>query len=174
MLAEYYLTTKTVREYFEGAKIYKYGEWTLHKRDVTLKSGKSLTIHFFCKHKPKSGIPTDMPEGYEVGVSDRSKMPFLRKIDSDKSKKTVSDKTIVIEEEKTDRKPSNVIYVVNKPQPGQVRGDWAVRGHGKIYSHHRTKENAIKAARKIAKTKDATVMVQRTDGTFETGFKPKK
>ena len=80
--------------------------------------------------------------------------------------------TIEIENE-VDRKPSNVIYVVNRPQPGQVKGDWAVRSHGKIYSQHRTKEKAIKAARKIAKKRDATVMVQNTDGTFSEGFKPK-
>ena len=71
------------------------------------------------------------------------------------------------------RKPSNVIYVVSKPQPGQVKGDWAVRSHGKIFSHHRTKENAIKEARKIAAEKEATVMVQNTDGTFSEGFKPR-
>ena len=71
------------------------------------------------------------------------------------------------------RRPSNVIYVVSKPQPGEVRGDWAVRGHGKIYSHHITKEKAIQEARKIAVKRDATVMVQNTDGTFSDGFKPK-
>lgn len=71
------------------------------------------------------------------------------------------------------RKPSNVIYVVSKPQPGQVRGDWAVRGHGKIYSHHRLKENAIAQARNIARERNATVLIQNTDGTFSEGFKPR-
>ena len=80
---------------------------------------------------------------------------------------------IELEQTETTRKPPNVIYVVNRPQPGQVRGDWAVRGHGKIYSQHRTKEKAIKAARKVAKARDATVMVQNTDGTFSEGFKPR-
>jgi len=72
------------------------------------------------------------------------------------------------------RKPSNVIYVVSKPQPGEVRGDWAVRDHGKIYSHHKTKEKAIDEARKIARNRNATVMVQNTDGTFSEGFKPRQ
>lgn len=72
------------------------------------------------------------------------------------------------------KKPSNVIYVVSKPQPGQVKGDWAVRGHGKIYSHHRLKESAIKQARKIAKEKDATVLIQNIDGTFSGSYKPKQ
>ena len=72
------------------------------------------------------------------------------------------------------RKPSNVIYVVSKPQPGQVKGDWAVRSHGKIFSHHRTKQAAIDKARDIAKKREATVLVQNTDGTFSEGFKPRK
>jgi hypothetical protein len=72
------------------------------------------------------------------------------------------------------RKPANVVYVVSKPQPGQVKGDWAVRSHYKIFSHHRTKQAAIKKARTIAAEKEATVLVQNTDGTFSTGFKPRK
>ena len=72
------------------------------------------------------------------------------------------------------KKPSNVIYVVSKPQPGQVKGDWAVRSHGKIYSHHRKKQVAIKQARKIAEEKNATVLVQNTDGTFSQSYKPKQ
>jgi len=71
------------------------------------------------------------------------------------------------------RKPANVIYVVSKPQPGQVKGDWAVRSHHKIFSHHRTKQAAINKARTIAVDKDATVLVQNTDGTFSNGFKPR-
>jgi hypothetical protein len=71
------------------------------------------------------------------------------------------------------KKPSNVIYVVSSPQAGEVRGDWAVRSHGKFFSHHKTKEKAIEEARKIAKKRDATVLVQNTDGTFSTGFKPR-
>jgi hypothetical protein len=79
----------------------------------------------------------------------------------------------IIIKKKKHRKPSNVIYVVSKPQPGQVKGDWAVRSHGKIFSHHRTKENAIKTAREIARKKEATVLIQNTDGTFSGSFKPK-
>jgi hypothetical protein len=70
-------------------------------------------------------------------------------------------------------KPSNVIYVVSNPQPGEVSGDWAVRSHGKFFSHHKSKEKAIEEARKIAKKRDATVRVQNTDGTFSEGFKPR-
>jgi len=98
-------------------------------------------------------------------------------IDKAKKPSTKLDKKVDIlieKNKKIRRKPSNVIYVVNDPQPGQVKGDWAVRGHGKIYSHHRTKENAIKKAREVARERDATVMVQNTDGTFSDVFKPRK
>lgn len=90
-----------------------------------------------------------------------------REVEKEEVKKTE------MEDKEAHRKPSNVIYVVNKPQPGQVKGDWAVRSHGKIYSHHRTQENAIKQARKIAKQKNATVLIQGIDGKFRDGFKPK-
>jgi len=86
---------------------------------------------------------------------------------------TLNNKVDKIITKKKQRKPSNVIYVVSKPQPGQVKGDWAVRSHGKIFSHHRTKENAIKTARVIARKKEATILVQNTDGTFSEGFKPR-
>jgi hypothetical protein len=155
-------------------KVYKHGKYTLYTRKIKLKNvGRLIDIYFFSSHKPKSGTPCAMPEGYEVGVNPRTKMPFLKK--KGKSEKTVE----LVEVEKPEseeahKRPSNVIYVVNRPQPGQVKGDWAVRSHGKIYSHHRTQENAIKEAKKIAKQKDATVMIQGVDGKFREGFKPKK
>ncbi len=71
------------------------------------------------------------------------------------------------------RKQAKVLYVVSKPTPGQVHGDWAVRSHGKIYSHHRTKKNAVKKAREIALKRDATVIVQNMDGTFQKSYKPR-
>lgn len=150
-------------------KVYKYGNYTLYTRKVKLVHGNEVDIYFFSSHKPKSGKACPMPEGYKVGINKRSNMPYLKKIGS---KKIVVKKTEVTK--MSDKKKSaNVIYVVSKPQPGQVRGDWAVRSHGKIFSHHRTKENAIKAARKIAKQRDATVLIQNTDGTFSDGFKPR-
>ncbi|HEC82102.1 MAG TPA: DUF2188 domain-containing protein [Thermoplasmatales archaeon] len=168
-----------LEKYYPG--VYKYGKYTLYKRKVTLESGKTLTIYFFSDHKPKSGTPTGMPDGYVVGVNPRSGMPYLRKKNSNRNSskkvdsKKVGNKNVRSEKTmgETGRKPSNVIYVVSKPQPGSVRGDWAVRSHGKIFSHHRTKQAAIREARRIARERDATVMVQNTDGTFSMGFKPR-
>ena len=174
-----YLLTSYVKNYFkepivsatveeviiEDDGIYHYGKYTLYTREVELKGGRTVTIYFFSGKKPKSGKPCGLPEGYEVRINKRSNMPYLRK------KKIKKKKNGSI---KIKRRSSNVIYVVSKPQPGEVRGDWAVRGHRKIFSHHKTKEAAIKKAREIAKQKDATVMVQKTDGTFSKGFHPKK
>ncbi|HDQ16200.1 MAG TPA: DUF2188 domain-containing protein [Bacteroidetes bacterium] len=151
-------------------EVYKYGKYTLYTRKVKLVRGKEVDIYFFSSRKPKSGTQCPIPEGYEVGVSKRSNMPFLRK---KKSKKTVTKKEEKVEEDIKKKSP-NVVYVVSKPQPGEVRGDWAVRSRGKIFSHHKTKATAIKEARKIAKQRDATVLVQNTDGTFSDGFKPRK
>ena len=98
--------------------------------------------------------------------------PVDRPLDTDLEKKVdylLANKPV----KKTKRKPANVIYVVSRPQPGQVRGDWAVRSHGKIFTHHRTKQAAISKAREIARKKNATVLVQNTDGTFGDGFKPR-
>ena len=71
------------------------------------------------------------------------------------------------------KKPSDIVYVLSMPQPGEVKGDWAVQINKEITSHHKTKETAINEARKLAKQKNATVMVQNIDGTFSQIFKPK-
>lgn len=92
-----------------------------------------------------------------------------KKVDSILSKKKKE-----VSKPSSTRKPANVIYVVSKPQPGQVKGDWAVRSHHKIFSHHRTKQAAIDNARTIALEREATVLVQNMDGTFSNGFKPRK
>jgi hypothetical protein len=110
-----------------------------------------------------------MPDGYEVGVNPKTKMPYLRKI----GKKPVN--KIIESEKKTetvDKKTVNILYVVSKPD--KVKGDWAVRTKGKIFSHHRTQENAINAAKILAKKRNATVMIQSKSGAFREGFKPKK
>ncbi|MEF8848356.1 MAG: DUF2188 domain-containing protein [Candidatus Thermoplasmatota archaeon] len=168
---------KPVLNYFQD-KIFKYGDYTLYFKLVHLKSGTTIPTYFFSKKKPKSGKPASLPEGYTVKINKRSNMPYLKKIKNDKKniKNEKVEKKSKIEKLKsiiTKRKKPNVIYVVSKPQPGQVKGDWAVRSHKKIYSHHRTKKYAIKQARKVARDKNATVLIQRTDGTFEKGFKPR-
>jgi hypothetical protein len=156
----------------EKPEIFTYGIYTLYTRKVKLANAdKEIDIYFFSSHKPKSGTPCAMPDGYEVGINSRTKLPYLQKIGKKPAKKIQESKK---KAEIVNKKSANVIYVVSKPMPGQVKGDWAVRSHGKIFSHHMTQENAIKAARKLAKKRNATVMIQSTSGAFREGFKPKK
>jgi len=70
------------------------------------------------------------------------------------------------------RKLPKVIYVVNRPRPGMNKGDWMVRMHGKILSHHKHKTVAIKHARAEAKKRNYSVLIQKADGTFQKGFHP--
>jgi len=156
-------------------KVFKYGNYTLYTRKIKLKNvNQERDMYFFSPHKPKSGNPCAKPDGYELGVNSKTGLPYLRKIGKKPKEEKTKEKEEKPVEQKTESKPSNVIYVVNRPQPGQVKGDWAVRSHGKIYSSHRTQENAIKAAKKIAKEKNATVMIQGVDGKFRDSLKPKK
>jgi hypothetical protein len=59
--------------------VYKYKDYILYKKDVTLKYNKRQTIYFFSKRIPKSGTPCDLPDGYEVIVSERTGLPLLKK-----------------------------------------------------------------------------------------------
>lgn len=59
--------------------VYTQDGWTLYKRDVTLKGGRTQTIYFFSKRKPKSGTPCDMPGNRVVGVNKRTGLPYLKK-----------------------------------------------------------------------------------------------
>jgi len=166
LIGFYYLTTEPVKKYFY--KIYQYGKYILYTRYVKLKSGKELPIFFFSSHTPKSGSQTQLPEGYTVKENPKSHMPYLKKIEPTK-KLIKKSPPLKINSKKTD-----VIYVVNRLQPGKNRGNWAVRYEKKIYSSHRTKKAAIKNAREIAKKSECRVLVQNTNGRFSYGFNAKK
>ncbi|MBN1860044.1 MAG: hypothetical protein JW840_01130 [Candidatus Thermoplasmatota archaeon] len=58
---------------------FTYGLYTLYSELVRLKNGKNQVIYFFSKRKPKSGTPTLLPEGFDVEVSSRSGLPYLKK-----------------------------------------------------------------------------------------------
>ena len=73
-----YLMTQTVKDYFRSIAIIN--GYTLYKRDVLLKSGKKVIIHFFSKKTPKSGHPTYIPKNHEVRYNIKSGMPYLIKV----------------------------------------------------------------------------------------------
>jgi predicted flap endonuclease-1-like 5' DNA nuclease len=52
--------------------------YTLYRREVETKAG-SRPLYFFSKGQPKSGTATALPAGHEVGVNDRTGLPFLRR-----------------------------------------------------------------------------------------------
>ncbi|MCX6670310.1 MAG: hypothetical protein NTX92_00120, partial [Euryarchaeota archaeon] len=84
-----YLLLSPVKRYFgriseaivpvEILKEYTYGLYTLYSELVHLKNGKNQIIYFFSKRKPKSGTPTTFPDGFQVEVSKRSGLPYLKK-----------------------------------------------------------------------------------------------
>jgi hypothetical protein len=89
ILALTYLLMSTVKKYFrtitiaivpsERIKEYTYGLYTLYSTLVQLKNGKTQLIYFFSKQKPKRGTPAVFPEGFEVQISQRSGLPYLKK-----------------------------------------------------------------------------------------------
>ncbi|HET6399357.1 MAG TPA: hypothetical protein VFH47_07365 [Candidatus Thermoplasmatota archaeon] len=58
---------------------YQHGEYTLHAREVALKGGAKQVIYFFSRRTPKSGVPVELPPGYDVVVNKRTGLPYLRK-----------------------------------------------------------------------------------------------
>ena len=77
MLIIIYLTTSYVKNYFKPiVEPFTYGPYTLYTRKVKLENAdRIIDIYFFSIHKPKSGEPCSMPDGYEVGVNPRTKLP---------------------------------------------------------------------------------------------------
>jgi hypothetical protein len=57
---------------------YTYNGYSLFKRDVKLRGGNTVTIYFFSKKLPKSGLPCDLPSNKEVGVNKRTGLPYLK------------------------------------------------------------------------------------------------
>lgn len=59
--------------------VYEHKGYTLYTMDVKLKGGRTQTIYFFSKKKPKSGRKCDKPANMTVGVNKRTGLPYLKK-----------------------------------------------------------------------------------------------
>jgi predicted flap endonuclease-1-like 5' DNA nuclease len=57
---------------------YTHNGYTLYRRDVATKSG-SRPLYFFSKGQPRTGEASALPQGHEVGVNERTGVPFLRR-----------------------------------------------------------------------------------------------
>jgi predicted flap endonuclease-1-like 5' DNA nuclease len=62
----------------EPGQAFTQNGYTLYRRDVETKGG-SRPLYFFSKGQPRSGEAAALPEGHEVGVNDRTGLPFLRR-----------------------------------------------------------------------------------------------
>lgn len=59
--------------------VYIYEGCTLYTRIVPLKGGQKQVIYFFRRATPMSGTPCDLPDGYTVGVNNRTGIPYLKR-----------------------------------------------------------------------------------------------
>lgn len=60
--------------------VFKYDKkWILYEREVRLSDGSKINIYFFSTRVPKRGNPSDLPEGYSVGVNKRTGLPYVKK-----------------------------------------------------------------------------------------------
>jgi hypothetical protein len=58
---------------------FRYEGYTLYSKQVKMKNNAPRDIFFFAKTAPKSGRPIAKPEGYHVGVNERTGLPFLKR-----------------------------------------------------------------------------------------------
>ncbi|MEF8879714.1 MAG: hypothetical protein V5A64_04915 [Candidatus Thermoplasmatota archaeon] len=81
-----YLLMSPVRKYFIGYETvlfgeepYKIGDYTLYKREIKQKNGKSRTFYYFSKNDAEKGEPCSKPEGYKVEINPKTGVPYLKK-----------------------------------------------------------------------------------------------
>jgi hypothetical protein len=58
---------------------FSYDVYTLYKRETVEADGKKTTVHFFSKEKPADGVPSPIPDEYQMAVNKRTGVPYLRK-----------------------------------------------------------------------------------------------
>ena len=60
-------------------KIYRYGDYVLYRKEITVSPGKKLTIHFFSRTEPEDGEPVYLPTDYEIKMNKKTGVPYIRK-----------------------------------------------------------------------------------------------
>lgn len=58
--------------------VYTYKDWKLYKIEVKFKHIGKRDMYFFSKKIPKKGTPSDLPDGYEMHVNQRTGLPYLK------------------------------------------------------------------------------------------------
>jgi hypothetical protein len=73
-------TTEEISKKLSLSPACTYQEYTLYKRETGKQSRRKTTIHFFSREKPNQGHPTQLPDGYQIEVNDKTGIPYLKKI----------------------------------------------------------------------------------------------
>lgn len=62
----------------EASEAYTHGPYTLYHKVVETGDGDTRDLYFFARTAPEDARPSDLPDGYEVGVNERTGVPFVR------------------------------------------------------------------------------------------------
>jgi hypothetical protein len=61
-----------------GEDAYTHGPYTLYHKTVATGSGDERDLYFFARNPPDDASPATLPDDYDVGVNDRTGVPFVR------------------------------------------------------------------------------------------------
>lgn len=61
-------------------KPYRYGAYSLYKKEISIGDDKTRIVHFFSKKPPEDSQPSHLPSGYKVKVNRKTGVPFIKKI----------------------------------------------------------------------------------------------
>jgi len=59
---------------------FSYGDYSLYRKQLRIGGKEIRTVHFFSKDAPEDSAPSELPEGYEVKVNDKTGVPYIKKI----------------------------------------------------------------------------------------------
>jgi hypothetical protein len=62
---------------------YTHGPYTLYRKTVEGSEGEEEDLFFFAREAPDDAEAAELPEGHEVGVNERTGVPFVREADED-------------------------------------------------------------------------------------------
>ncbi|MDG6228938.1 MAG: hypothetical protein QCH96_03115 [Candidatus Thermoplasmatota archaeon] len=58
---------------------FSYGEYSLYRKQLRIGGKEIRTVHFFSKDAPEDSTPSELPEGYEVKVNEKTGVPYIKK-----------------------------------------------------------------------------------------------
>ncbi len=64
---------------YNKSKGFKYNDYFLFEKEISVKGGGTRAIRFFSKEEPEEGVAIELPEGYEVKINKRTGVPYLKK-----------------------------------------------------------------------------------------------